>query len=138
MVFTVDQRIEKSSVWVAEQSLSTVFFKKDASFPWLILVPRVKNITEIYQLKHSDCQILMEEIKLFSKIMNDYFKPDKLNIGALGNIVSQLHIHIVARFKDDKAWPHSIWQPDLTMEIYEEAVLAKHVNGLQSLLAISV
>ncbi|MBA2651685.1 MAG: HIT family protein [Tatlockia sp.] len=133
MVFKVDERIESSCIWLAEGALSSLHFKKDASFPWIILLPKVEKVTEIYQLSKADRQLLIEEIALLSKVMMDYFKPDKLNVGALGNLVSQLHIHIVARFKADKAWPHSIWQPDLAAEAYEKAVLDAHVSSLREL-----
>ncbi|ARG96794.1 HIT family protein [Legionella micdadei] len=131
MVFAVDSRIEASSVFLADWTLSRLYFKKDANFPWIILVPREENIQEIYQLLPSQRQILTEEIAAISQIMQDYFKPEKLNIGALGNIVSQLHIHVVARFKDDSAWPHSIWQPDLVACAYAEEDLHEHVRALR-------
>jgi diadenosine tetraphosphate (Ap4A) HIT family hydrolase len=134
MVFKVDERIETSSIWLADRSLSSLYFKNDANFPWVILVPRIENVREIYQLALHHRQLLIEEITQLSKIMDDYFRPDKLNIGALGNIVSQLHIHIVARFKEDKAWPHSIWQPNLAAEVYESEILNKHIVSLRELL----
>ncbi|KTD24548.1 MULTISPECIES: HIT family protein [Legionella] len=136
MVFAVDSRIEMSSVLLADWTLSRLYFKKDANFPWIILVPREENVQEIYQLSSPKRQILTEEIAAISQIMRDYFQPEKLNIGALGNIVSQLHVHVVARFKEDKAWPHSIWQPNLTMGVYAEEVLNNHVNALKERIAL--
>ncbi len=138
MDFKVDKRIKDSCIWLDDSSLSRFYFKKDASFPWLIIVPKREEITEIYQLAATDRQRLIEEIASLSKMMNDYFKPNKLNVGALGNIVSQLHIHIVARFKEDKAWPHSIWQPELSAEIYEPVTLDKHVAALRNLIRLEL
>ncbi|KTC85979.1 MULTISPECIES: HIT domain-containing protein [Legionella] len=131
MVFTTDNRIETSSVWLTDWKLSRVYFKNEAHFPWVILVPREENIQEIYQLSPTQRQILTEEIAEISKIMQEYFQPEKLNVGALGNIVSQLHVHVVARFKQDIAWPHSIWQPNLPASPYRKEVLTELVNALK-------
>jgi len=109
--FQVDSRIHDSSFWLGDWPLSCVYLKNDSSFPWVILVPRQKNVQEIYQLSEVNRHTLTNEIAALSTIMQDMFKPEKLNIGALGNIVSQLHIHIVARFKNDALWPHGVWQP---------------------------
>ncbi|MBA2709378.1 MAG: HIT domain-containing protein [Tatlockia sp.] len=135
MVFKVDERIENSCIYITNSELSSLYFKKDASYPWLILVPRIVDITEIYQLAAAERQILIEEIALFSQMMKEYFNPHKLNIGALGNVVSQLHIHIVARFKEDKAWPHSIWQPDFAAEVYEPETLDRHIAAMRRIIS---
>lgn len=100
-MFCIDDRIKSSSFILGEWPLSTVLLKNDASYPWFILVPRKMDIQEIYQLEKSERFLLIEEINQLSLLVRDYFKPDKLNIGALGNIVPQLHIHIVIRRKND-------------------------------------
>lgn len=132
MTFEVDSRIHSSSIFLGDWPLSSVYFKKDANFPWTILVPRENKISEIYQLGPDKSQLLMTEINILSTIINDFFHPDKINIAALGNIVSQLHIHVVARFKKDKAWPHSIWQPDLEPGSYEKEVLDCYIEELSA------
>ncbi|KTD33748.1 diadenosine tetraphosphate (Ap4A) hydrolase-like HIT family hydrolase [Legionella nautarum] len=137
MVFTTDNRIETNSVWLTDWELSRVYFKNEANFPWIILVPREENVQEIYQLSPTQRQILIEEIAVISQIMQDYFQPEKLNVGALGNIVSQLHIHVVARYKKDSAWPHSIWQPSLPASFYREEILAQHVKALKGMVSLS-
>lgn len=81
----------------------------DQRFPWLILVPQQPNLIEIIDLDEASQLQLMEEISLISREMKQIFSPDKLNIAALGNMVSQLHIHIIARYKNDEAWPNPIW-----------------------------
>ncbi len=131
MQFEVDSRILTSSFWLAEWSLSSVYLKNDANFPWLILVPREENIQEIYQLSEAKRHALMDEIAALSRIMENFFKPDKLNVGALGNIVAQLHVHVVARFKTDKMWPDGIWQPKLKAVPYGEGKLADLVSALR-------
>ncbi|MFA5959501.1 MAG: HIT domain-containing protein [Tatlockia sp.] len=137
MEFLTDERIASSSQWLVDAPLSKVYLKNEADFPWLILVPRQNDLQEIYQLSEPCQKQLMEEIVLFSKLMKDYFKPDKLNVGALGNVVSQLHIHLVGRFKDDKAWPHGIWQPNVPGQPYEQRQLAEHILALRQCISES-
>ena len=87
----------------------------DCQFPWLILVPRVNQISEIYQLDLSQRQQLERESTITSMHMVKHYAPDKMNIAALGNVVNQLHIHHIARYKADLAWPAPVWgkQPSL-------------------------
>lgn len=136
MSFAVDSRILESSFWLHDLPLTSVFLKNDANFPWLILVPRVESIQEIYQLNKKDLKQFIEEISEVSKIVQDYFKADKLNVGALGNIVPQLHFHIVARFKEDKAWPHGIWQAGFISNKYDNERLDSLILHLKDKFAV--
>lgn len=120
MTCSIDDRISSSSFMIGDWPLSRLFLKNNADYPWVILVPRVENAQEVCQLSMSHQHQLMEEISHLSSIMRHKFQPDKLNIAALGNIVSQLHIHIVARFQKDMLWPHGIWQEALTATPYED------------------
>jgi len=81
----------------------------NADYPWVILVPRRSNISETYQLTEIDRKKLDFEVNEISKKLSDYFKADKINIASIGNIVSQLHIHIVIRNKEDLSWPETVW-----------------------------
>jgi len=108
-----------------------VLLKNESAFPWLILVPRRANMQEIYQLNSADQVSLIKEIHHVSKIMQDFFQPQKLNIASLGNIVSQLHIHCVARTKTDSLWPQGIWQPSYQSVSYDESVAKKKVFELK-------
>lgn len=110
MVFQVDPRIEQSAAHVFSGPLCEFYLNHDERFYWFILVPRVAKMTEIYQLEPGHQMQLMREISELSKIMQSLFKPDKLNVAALGNLVSQLHVHVVARFASDPLWPQGIWQ----------------------------
>lgn len=123
MVFMVDNRILATSIWICDMSLSSVYIKNDRNFLWFILVPRVEQATEIFQLSIIQRNVLMEEIARLSAVISEYHMPDKLNVGALGNIVSQLHIHVVARFHNDEAWPHSVWQSSVTSLPYNDVAL---------------
>lgn len=91
------------------------------------------DIQEIYQLEKSDRFLLIEEINQLSLLVSDYFKPDKLNIGALGNIVPQLHIHIVIRRKNDPLWPQGIWQASMPSIPYHESELKSLLPALGDL-----
>ncbi len=82
---------------------------KDANYPWFIFVPDRDNMTEIYQLTAADQQQLIVESSTLSRILSEQFGADKINIAALGNVVPQLHIHHIARYKTDAAWPAPVW-----------------------------
>lgn len=118
-IFKLDSSLEKSSFVLTDWPLSRILLKNTIHFPWLILVPRKNDTTELWQLDPSDRYALIDEISRVSLIMQAYFKPDKLNVGTLGNQVAQLHIHIVARFITDPLWPFSVWQDsDFTDDPY--------------------
>ncbi len=81
----------------------------DRRFPWLILVPEREAVREIHELSPADRAVLIEEIARASEALDRLFHPDKLNVGALGNVVPQLHVHVVARTAGDPAWPGPVW-----------------------------
>lgn len=81
----------------------------DASYPWLILVPRRPGLSELHDVAADDMAQLTDEICQASRTLQSSFAPDKINVGALGNMVAQLHIHVIARFRDDPAWPGPVW-----------------------------
>lgn len=89
--------------------LCRLLLLKDANYPWFILVPDREGISEIHQLSEADQQQLMRESSYLSKLLADLFKADKMNIAALGNMVPQLHIHHIVRYRNDLAWPKPVW-----------------------------
>ena len=99
----------KDSHFITELKLCSVRLINNSRFPWVILIPKRKNITDIYQLNKKDQNLLMEEIVYASKIMKKAFKAFNINVEKIGNVVSQLHIHIIARSKKDISWPLSVW-----------------------------
>lgn len=107
--FQLDPRLEADSVPLAELPLSALRLMKDARYPWALLVPRQAGLTEIIDLDEGERAQLMREIADVSAALKAATGCDKLNVGALGNIVSQLHVHVVARFKTDAAWPGPVW-----------------------------
>src|SRR5690348_4039681 len=106
--FTTDPKIAADSLMLVPLGLSDVRLMNDARFPWLILVPRV-DVTEVIDLESDDRIRLLNEITEVATALRTATGCDKLNIATLGNVVSQLHVHIVARFKTDPAWPKPVW-----------------------------
>jgi diadenosine tetraphosphate (Ap4A) HIT family hydrolase len=105
----VSKSFLKDSYLITELKLCTVRLIDNSKFPWIILIPKRKKITDIFQLKKKDQNLLMNEIVFTSKIMKKTFKAFNLNVEKIGNVVSQLHIHIIARSKKDSSWPLSVW-----------------------------
>ncbi|MBQ4828254.1 HIT domain-containing protein [Alteromonas sp. MMG017] len=108
-MFKLDARLESDTIFIHDLPLCRVLLMNDSQFPWLILVPRVDGVTEIIELSDEQQQQFLKESAQVSRLLQTQFSPDKLNIAALGNVVSQLHIHHVARYKSDIAWPKPIW-----------------------------
>jgi diadenosine tetraphosphate (Ap4A) HIT family hydrolase len=109
MPFLLHPTLAQDTVEVTRLPLCLVLLMKDHRFPWLILVPQRESVREIHDLPAADRAMLIEEIATASTVLQRLFEPDKLNVGALGNIVPQLHIHVVARFVGDAAWPGPVW-----------------------------
>jgi diadenosine tetraphosphate (Ap4A) HIT family hydrolase len=107
--FSLDSRLASNGEVVSTLLLSRVIFVNNKLFPWLILVPQRPDIREIIDLKEAEQQTLLKEIILISKVVKEVFNPFKLNIAALGNMVPQLHVHIVGRFETDAAWPDPVF-----------------------------
>ena len=105
----VNKNFLKDSYLVTELKLCNVRLIDNSKFPWIILIPKRKNITDIFELSSKDQSLLMKEIVYVSKIMKKTFKAFNLNVEKIGNVVSQLHIHIIARSKKDSSWPLSVW-----------------------------
>ena len=120
--FELDHRLAADTIEVRTLKLCTVRLMNDHRYPWLILIPQAQNMSEISDLSEADSLVLMREIRTVSLAMEELFRPQKLNVGALGNIVAQLHIHIIARHDDDPAWPGPVWGHS-PAEPYEEKQL---------------
>jgi diadenosine tetraphosphate (Ap4A) HIT family hydrolase len=109
MTNKVNKSFLKDSHLIAELKLCSIRLIDNAKFPWIILIPKRKNITDISELNSKDQMLLMKEIVHCSKLMKKIFKTKKLNVEKIGNIVPQLHIHIIARSVKDSTWPLSVW-----------------------------
>ncbi len=108
-MFTLHERLRADTLEITRLELSRVLLMNDSAFPWLILVPERDDITEIHALNEKDRALLIEEVALASQVIQQLYMPDKINIGALGNLVPQLHVHVVGRYAADRAWPGPVW-----------------------------
>jgi diadenosine tetraphosphate (Ap4A) HIT family hydrolase len=108
-LFVTDERLAKDSSLLRQLVISDLRLMEDARFPWLLLVPRREGATELIDLPRADQTLLLAEIETVSRALKSATACDKLNVAAIGNVVPQLHIHIVARFRSDAAWPRPVW-----------------------------
>ncbi|MBD1139024.1 HIT family protein [Pelagibacterales bacterium SAG-MED46] len=108
-MFKLNNKFLKSSHHLLDLKLCTVRLHDNSKFPWIMLIPKRKNINDITDLNSKDQMLLIREIVFSSKVMKKLFKTSKLNVEKVGNIVPQLHIHIIARNKKDSSWPLSVW-----------------------------
>ena len=109
MVNKVNKNFLKSSHYIFDLKLCSIRMIDNSNFPWIILIPKRKSVTDITDLKKNDRNQLMEEIVYCSNIMKKVFKTSRLNVEKIGNIVPQLHIHIIPRHKKDPTWPLPVW-----------------------------
>ncbi|MEH3116605.1 MAG: HIT domain-containing protein [Methylorubrum populi] len=107
--FTLDPRLAAETHPVGDLALCSVLLMDDARFPWLILVPRREGLSELTDLTPEDAPAIFEEIRIAVRVIQALARPDKVNVAALGNVVPQLHVHVVARFRSDPAWPGPVW-----------------------------
>lgn len=108
-MFELDPRLESDTIFLGDLKLCRVLLMNDSQYPWIILVPRVSDIMEIYELSDQQRQILAEESNQVTALLSKEFSADKMNVAALGNVVSQLHIHHIVRYQNDPAWPAPVW-----------------------------
>ncbi|CAM3579374.1 HIT domain-containing protein [Parendozoicomonas haliclonae] len=107
--FQLDQRLAGDCIVIGDFPLSRMLLMNDSRYPWIILVPRVPGAEEVFQLTDSDQHQLLKESSYVAEKLKDVFSADKMNVAALGNIVRQLHMHIVVRRSGDDAWPGPVW-----------------------------
>lgn len=107
--FTLHPQLAADTFLVTDLQLCRVLLMNDAQYPWLIAVPRIPGLTELDELTPQQAALFMEESRQMLSVLRSLNSPDKLNVAALGNMVPQLHVHHVARFKTDAAWPRPIW-----------------------------
>jgi diadenosine tetraphosphate (Ap4A) HIT family hydrolase len=108
-VFSLDARLQQDTLLLGDFPLCRLLLSNDANYPWFILVPRQADITEVFQLSAEQQQQLWHETSALAAALHQSYTADKMNIGALGNVVAQLHMHVIVRFKADVAWPSPVW-----------------------------
>jgi|TARA_B110000238_G_scaffold177707_1_gene199748 diadenosine tetraphosphate (Ap4A) HIT family hydrolase len=134
MANKVNKNFLKESYFIINLKLCSVRLINNNKFPWIILIPRRKNITDITELNSKDQFLLMKEIVDCSKLMKKIFKTKKLNVEKIGNIVPQLHIHVIARSVKDSSWPLSVWV--VTGKPYSKALLDKTITKIKDFFSI--
>jgi len=107
--FTLDERLSADSLPLSQTEMSLLRVSRDARFPWLILIPQRDGLADLVDLSPDDEARVMADVRAASRALRQVTKCDKLNVASLGNMVRQLHVHIVARFEGDPAWPGPIW-----------------------------
>lgn len=108
-MFTLDQRLENDCFVIKDLKLSKLLLMNDQNYYWFILVPKKENMVELIDLSFEDQTILLQEVNQLSKILKKEFSCDKINVATLGNVVKQLHIHVIGRFENDISFPKPIW-----------------------------
>ena len=108
-MFALDPRLQQDTLLIGDFPLCRLLLSNDSNYPWFILVPRRESISELFQLDDSDQQQLWKETTALAETLKDSFDADKMNVATLGNVVSQLHMHVIVRKRDDAAWPAPVW-----------------------------
>jgi diadenosine tetraphosphate (Ap4A) HIT family hydrolase len=133
--WSLHPQLAADTVPVGDLPLSRLLVSRDATYPWLLLVPRKPDVTEIIHLAEPQRTQLMSEIALVCDALKQLTGCDKLNVAALGNIVPQLHVHIIARRKGDPAWPAPVWGHGMT-SAYEADALSRFLGMLRGKLPL--
>ena len=123
-MFVLDSRLQQDTLPLGDFPLCRLLLMNDAHYPWFILVPRREEVSELFQLDAHDQQALWQETTLLAETLKDTFAADKMNVAALGNMVSQLHMHVIVRRRDDAAWPAPVWGKHPARPYGEEQVAA--------------
>tara|TARA_B100000795_G_scaffold251277_1_gene220012 strand:+ start:842 stop:1240 length:399 start_codon:yes stop_codon:yes gene_type:complete len=129
MINKVNKKFLKSSHYISDLKLCTIRLIDNTKFPWIILIPKRKDVTDITELNSKDQLLLVKEIVYCSKLMKKIFRTSKLNVEKIGNIVPQLHIHIIARHRNDSSWPLSVWV--VKGKTYSKLALEKVLNKVR-------
>lgn len=123
-MFALDARLQQDTIGVGDFPLCRLLLMNDAQYPWFILVPRRDDVSELFQLDAADQLALWQETTALAEVLKDTFAADKMNVATLGNMVSQLHMHVVVRRRADVAWPAPVWGKHPAQPYSEEQVAA--------------
>lgn len=134
-MFTLHPKLSTDTFFITDLKVSCLLLMNDSNYPWLILVPRKPNLVELTDLAFDEQIEVLKEINLVGKILKESFLVDKLNIAALGNVVSQLHIHVIGRFKNDASFPKPVWGAVPTKP-YETSALDGLIKKIQSKISL--
>ncbi|UCO97059.1 HIT domain-containing protein [Metapseudomonas lalkuanensis] len=108
-MFALDPRLQQDTLPIGDFPLCRLLLMNDAHYPWFILVPRREEVSELFQLGADEQRQLWQETTFLAETLKDTFGADKMNVATLGNVVSQLHMHVIVRRREDAAWPYPVW-----------------------------
>ena len=134
--WALEPQLARDAVTVGDLPLSRVLLMNDANYPWLLLVPRRRNISEITDLSEADQTQLMREVAQAANALKALTRCDKINLAAIGNVVPQLHVHVIARFRSDAAWPKPVWG-FAPARAYKEGAREQLITALRSRVSLS-
>lgn len=134
--FTLHPQLATDCIELMDFPLSKLLLCKDSSYPWFILVPRVVDVEDIYQLEWQDQQQLLNESSLLSEFLMQEFNGDKMNVAALGNVVPQLHLHHIVRYSTDSSWPKPVWGQHVMTPYTSESLASLTASILPKLTSI--
>jgi diadenosine tetraphosphate (Ap4A) HIT family hydrolase len=123
-MFVLDSRLQQDTLLVGDFPLCRLLLMNDRQYPWFILVPRREDVSELFQLDAGDQLALWQETTGLAELLKDTFAADKMNVATLGNMGSQLHMHVIVRRRDDAAWPAPVWGKHAAQPYSEEQVAA--------------
>ncbi|WP_439861392.1 HIT family protein [Pseudomonas sp. MBLB4136] len=123
-MFALDSRLQQDTLVIGDFPLCRLLLMNDAHYPWFILVPRREEVSELFQLDAGDQRALWQEATLLAETLKDTFAADKMNIATLGNVVSQLHMHVIVRRRGDAAWPAPVWGRNPALPYGDDQVAA--------------
>ncbi|MGK8438278.1 HIT family protein [Ectopseudomonas hydrolytica] len=132
-MFALDSRLQQDCLLIGDFPLCRLLLMNDANYPWFILVPRRDEVSELFQLDAADQRQLWQETTLLAETLKDTFAADKMNVATLGNVVSQLHMHVIVRRRGDAAWPAPVWGRNPPRP-YEEEQVRQLVSKLRLVL----
>lgn len=129
-MFSLDSRLQQDTQVMGDFPLCRLLLMNDANYPWFILVPRREAVSELFQLDTADQQRLWLETTRLAETLKDAFVADKMNVATLGNVVSQLHMHVIVRRREDQAWPAPVWgrHPARAYEAAEIAAIRERLR----------
>lgn len=132
MTAALHPQLAKDCLPIVSLGVCRVYLQNNKNFPWLVLVPMREGITEIFDLETVDYEQVMSEVRSVTKHFAEFTRADKINVATLGNVVPQLHIHIIARFKKDGAWPNPVWNalPPTPYPQHEAELLIKELRAI--------
>ncbi|MCY1397862.1 HIT domain protein [compost metagenome] len=130
-MFALDSRLQQDTLPIGDFALCRLLLSNDANYPWFILVPRRPDISEVFELDAADQLMLWQETTALAEKLKQVFAADKMNVATLGNVVGQLHMHVIVRRRDDPAWPAPVWgrHPAKPYSAQEFAAIGERLKG---------